>query len=85
MVRYTVVWQQNAEQELTTLWCNRTNRQAITDAANRLDAELANDSQQKGVELSERLRALSVPPLKVGFMIEEADRKVIVVMIKWSE
>ncbi len=40
MTRYTVVWHDDARDELARLWLAASNRQSISDAANTIDREL---------------------------------------------
>jgi hypothetical protein len=78
MSRYTVLWRQELESELATLWINSANRQQIKLAADRIDAELLIDSHLKGDQLHENLRSLTCPPLTAYFRVDEDDRKVFV-------
>ena len=82
MTRYTVVWSRPAENQLAQLWTDAANRQAVTDAANAIDTELATKPLEKGLILSEGLRVLNVPPLHVLFTVQEADRLVQVVLVR---
>jgi hypothetical protein len=78
----TVVWSRRAENQLAQLWTDSSDRQAITDAANALDATLANDPQTKGVALTEGMRTIEIPPLHALFYVQEDDRLVRVVLIR---
>jgi len=82
MIRYTVVWPAGAEDELAELWVAAPDRDAITAAANSIDLELSADSTTKGTELSEGLRALFAPPLRVLFAVREDDRVVEVLRVR---
>lgn len=82
MTRYTVVWPAGAQDELTELWIVAPDRDAITAAANAIDVELSEDATAKGVELSEGLRALFAPPLRVLFAVREDDRVVEVLRVR---
>lgn len=68
MIRYTVVWHVEARDELAEIWTGARDRNAITAASNLIDRQLADDATTKGVELSEGLRGLFVPPLRVLFV-----------------
>jgi len=74
MTRYTVVWVQSAQDELAELWLSAPNRNAVTTAAHAIDEKLGEDAADKGSELSEGLRSLFEPPLKVIFTVSEDDR-----------
>lgn len=82
MIRYTVLWRRDVENELITLWCESSDRQGITSASDRIDSELKIDSHSKGTEFSDGLRALEIAPLVAFFRIDEADRKVFVEAIR---
>ena len=41
MIRYTVVWNRSAQDELAELWMNARDRHAVTAAAHVMDVELA--------------------------------------------
>jgi hypothetical protein len=78
MIRYTVLWRQDIQDDLATLWCDSPNRQQITSAADRIDAELSVDAHLKGEPQKEGGRTLNCLSLKAYFRIDEADRKVFV-------
>ena len=82
MSRYTVVWSQQAIDNLAQLWVEGTDRNEIAEAGNAIDRELAVDPANKGIAVRECLRSLSVPPLRVLFEVEEPDRLVKVVTIR---
>jgi plasmid stabilization system protein ParE len=84
MSRYTVVWSKEASDQLTMIWLDAEERPAVTAAANAIDAQLTNDPQTKGTDLSEGLRVLEVPPLHVLFAVTEPDRLVRVVLVRRS-
>ncbi|MEX2316239.1 MAG: hypothetical protein WD669_03740 [Pirellulales bacterium] len=79
MNRYTVVWHDDAQNQLAQVWMGSTDRAAITEAAHVIDIELAVDAGSKGVEVEGELRELVVPPLRVLFGVSEPDRLVRVV------
>jgi hypothetical protein len=85
MIRYTVLWGQDAENELAALWLNYSNRQEITQAADQIDAELRENAHQKGYVLPRNVRTLSIPPLTAYFRIEHADRQVFVEAVQLTE
>jgi hypothetical protein len=81
VTRYTVVWVRSAQDELAELWLNASDRNAVTVATHAIDNELRNDAPIKGSELSEGLRSLFEPPLKVIFTVREGDRIVDVLRV----
>jgi hypothetical protein len=84
MIRYTVVWREDVQNDLAWLWLNSPIRQQITAAADRVDAELLIDAHLKGEILPEGGKSLTCPPLVARFRIDEGDRKVFVEAIDLS-
>ena len=82
MTRYTVVWHDSTLDELAEIWIKARDRNAVTTAAHIIDVELSEDAEAKGVEVSEGLRALFVPPLRILFNVDEGDRLVEVARIR---
>jgi hypothetical protein len=74
MIGYTVTWHREAEEELAELWLFDADRNAITAAVCAIDLALANDAASKGEAVAEGLRSLIAPPLRVLFVVREADR-----------
>jgi plasmid stabilization system protein ParE len=74
MTRFTVVWTAEAISELARIWTAATERDAVTAAAARIDAELADDADKKGVPLREGLRKLACPPLAAIYCFRPDDR-----------
>jgi hypothetical protein len=60
MTRYTVVWHNTAWDELARLWLASSDKQAMTDAANETDRQLAVDPDTKGSLPRDDLRELVV-------------------------
>jgi hypothetical protein len=69
MIRYTVVWLNTARDELARLWIVSIDKQALTDAANQLDRQLAIDPDTFGMLVREQLYECSFPPLRVLFRL----------------
>ena len=76
MTRYTVVWHDDAQDELIRRWLAAAERELITGAADIIDWELARDAPIKGVTAKDDLRELVIPPLRVLFAVSEPDRLV---------
>jgi hypothetical protein len=76
MIRYTVTWHPRAQDELTELWLEATDRAAIAESADTIDTQLASDPDRAGVAISDRSRELSITPLHVLFRVSSADRMV---------
>lgn len=84
MTRFTVTWHQEARDELTMLWLEALDRNAVTTAAHAVDQLLAMDASGKGTKIPDGLRQLIVPPLRVLFAVSEADRMVRVLEVSRS-
>jgi hypothetical protein len=70
---FTVMWRQQAIEELARVWMATADRQRLSDAVSRIDAALRLNPEVKGVDFyGDRL--LVVAPLAVVFMIREEDR-----------
>ena len=82
MIRFTVVWPQSALDELAGIWIASSDRSSVTQAANQIDRELADNPQAQGLELSEGIRAYYRQPLRVLFAIREDDRIVEILTVK---
>ncbi|MBI1904441.1 MAG: type II toxin-antitoxin system RelE/ParE family toxin [Planctomycetia bacterium] len=81
-MRYTVVWLKRAQDELAEIWINARHRNAIAAAAYAIDVHLQSDAATKGVEVSEGLRQLSAPPLRILFSVSDDDRLVEVAAVR---
>jgi plasmid stabilization system protein ParE len=79
---YTVVWLQDAINDLGDIWLAFQDRTAVTVASAEIDRELARDARGKGRPLSEGLRVFDAPPLRAVFSISEPDRRVEVARVR---
>ena len=84
MTRFTVVWHEDARDELARLWMEASDRQAVRSAADAIDRDLAVDASLKGGAIPDGLRQLTVPPLRVLFAVSQADRMVRVLQVERS-
>jgi hypothetical protein len=82
MIRYTVVWHVDAQNQLAEIWIRAADRQAVTQAADAVDAYLAIDASVKGVAVEGDLYELAVPPLRVLFGVSGPDRLVKIVDVE---
>jgi len=83
MHRYTVVWTESAEARLAALWNeNPRIRQEIADAADLIDATLAETPYAVGKASSERARYVVSDPLAVLYVVYDDDRQVHVIFVK---
>jgi len=82
MSRFTVVWLQDAQNQLAVLWMDAADLRAVADAANAIDSVLATDALTVGVHLREGLYSFELPPLRVLYSVNNDDRIVEVASIK---
>ncbi|MFO0964719.1 MAG: hypothetical protein U0793_03905 [Gemmataceae bacterium] len=73
----TVVWDPSAQNKLTILWITAPDRQAVTDAANRIDQLLKFYPDMVGQEYGDD-RLLVVEPLAVLYSYSPDDRLAVV-------
>jgi len=74
MTRYTVLWWPPARDDLALLWIESRERESVSEAANAIDRELAEDAAAKGAAIHEGLRRLVLESLEVAFSVDEEDR-----------
>jgi hypothetical protein len=80
---YTVVWKQVAEDVLTLLWIKADDREAITAAANQIDQLLRSNPELYGESREGNERVWIVPPLVVVFEVQDQDRIVTVLSVRF--
>jgi plasmid stabilization system protein ParE len=73
-MKYTVVWQPSAENELIELWPAAANREQVTQAADEIERILSTKPTEAGESRSGDIRILIVPPLAANFRVFQADR-----------
>lgn len=83
MRRYTVVWDDEAINDVAGFWMEPEDRDAILRATQTIQSQLAYDASERGVERSEGLRRLTVYPLAVLFEVSESDRIAKVLRALW--
>lgn len=77
-MNFTVLWRQKAEDQLTILWTEGPDRNAIAAAAEAIDAMLRRDPQTLGESRDGFDRLLFHAPLTALFEVREQDRLVYV-------
>ena len=80
-MRFTVLWSPSSERHLTRLWLAAEDRRAVRDAADLLDAALAERAHSLGESRSGNRRIAFAPPLGIEFEVLEEDRTVYVVAV----
>lgn len=74
-MRFTVTWRPSAERDAYELWLAARDRQAITEAIDRIDLLLSTSPERVGEDFyGDRL--LVVPPIHVIYVVHHADRRV---------
>jgi hypothetical protein len=79
-MKYTLVYVKAAENQLTRIYLNAPDPQAVSDASNRIDRELANDAHRKGSPRA-GYRIYTDDPLAVLFHVDPGDRMVKIVQV----
>jgi len=77
-MKYTVVWKPSAERALIEIWTDATDRQAITNAADTIDALLRTDPASVGESREGDVRLLYVWPVAVYYDVSLEYRRVAV-------
>jgi hypothetical protein len=78
-MKYEVVWQTVAENELAAIWLAAPDRDAVTDAAEWLDGRLARSPLTMGESRSSSVYRITFrPPIGLEFEVIEDDKRVIV-------
>jgi plasmid stabilization system protein ParE len=80
-MNWTVVWLPRAENRLAELWTNAMDRNAVRDAADRIDQLLEHDPMNQGESRGGRLRILFERPLAVYFAVDQQSRVVSVTRV----
>jgi hypothetical protein len=80
-MRYTVVWTPRAEATLANLWIHASDRQAVADASDRIDAALADEPESKGRPAG-KFFIREDPPLAALYHVVPEDRMVRVISVK---
>jgi plasmid stabilization system protein ParE len=83
-MRYTVVWKKSAADRLAEIWMAAADRGAVSVAADNIDAALRNNPLECGESRDENTRILIVPPLAVLYEVDQADRRVTVLAIRYT-
>lgn len=71
-MKYTLTWVPAASDELTRIYLEPLDRQAVTAAANLIDRELSVDPDRKGREFGGKY-FFRAPPLVVAFEVSPGD------------
>jgi hypothetical protein len=80
-VSYQVVWQQDAEDDLTTIWNDAPDRGYVAAVADEIERLLKRDAASLGESREENFRVFLFEPLGVEFQVFEAERRALVVRV----
>ena len=81
-MRYTVLWAEEAEEQLAQLWLDAALRDSVTKAAHVVEASLAINPSEAGESRASDRRIFITPPLVVDFEVHSADRTVRVLQVR---
>ena len=76
-MKYVVTWQPSAEDKLTRLWMQASDRKAVEQTANRIDQILTHAPETKGQDFYGDW-ILVVDPLQIVYKVEPNDLSVTV-------
>lgn len=76
MSRFTVVWLEEAVDDLADCWLNAADRMAVSNVANTIGRLLAKQPARRAVLLTENLMKVDLPPLRVYFCLHADDCRV---------
>jgi hypothetical protein len=79
-MRYTVVRNQDAQDELGQLWIDAGNKKEIAQAADRIDWELLISPVEKGEPFGDKFHLIE-EPLEIIYKVSEDDRLVTVLQV----
>ena len=80
-MKYTVVWELGAQDELIEIWLRASDRSAVSNSSDWIDRALRIDPESKGHPLGEH-RILVDPPLAASFRVYPDDRMVTVFQVR---
>lgn len=78
-MKHTVIWSPDALNQLTELWLNALDRDAVTSAVEQIDRVLSGNPKAQGESRFGDRRVLIVPPLVVAFDVQQHANRVVVV------
>jgi hypothetical protein len=84
-MKWTVIYRPDAANELARIWLDAIDRQAIANAANSIDRQLAMAPLVVGESREGNSRILFESPLTVFYDVDEQDRQVTVWAVLYRE
>jgi hypothetical protein len=82
-MRCTVVWDEEAQDELTRIWTRVSDRQAVADTSDYIDQLLRSSAERVGEEYGSDRRLL-VTPLEVIYNVSPDDCMVKVLQVTYT-
>ena len=83
-MRYTVISSPFAQHLVADIWLRATDRQAVANASDRIDAILREDPSQFTYVDADGRRNIVVPPLVITFDVDDDDRKVFLLSVRYK-
>jgi plasmid stabilization system protein ParE len=80
-MKYNVFWTPTAERDLTEIWVQSPDREAVRSAADTLDSLLSEDAHLRGESRSESLRIVLAAPLGIDIEVDQDDDSVWVLRV----
>lgn len=77
-MKWTVVYQPSANDDLAEIWMNSVDRQAVSDAIDAVEAELARMPLEIGESRAGNMRLIIQPPLLMFYDVVPDDLRVTV-------
>ena len=81
-MRYTVVYDPSAEDQLMDIWMQAPNRRAVRNASDDIDRRLKRSPDNVGYSVGS-YRRLTIYPLAVEFVVSPLDRMVRVLKVDY--
>lgn len=81
-MKFTLIWKQSAEDQLTEIWLSSDDRDSVTAATLEVDRLLSRDPDLQGESRSANERILVELPLIVTFEVNVDDRKVTIINVR---
>jgi hypothetical protein len=84
VITHLVHWTDDTLGDLASMWLTAADPRSVTQAQAAIDSLLSRNPLGHGAEISEGLRELTVPPLRILYSVDTNKRVVEVSAVKWS-
>ena len=78
---YEVVWKEDAEEELASIWNAAADRDAVTTATDEIDRRLKRNAASLGESREEGFRVFVLEPIGVEFQVFDSPPRALVVRV----